>query len=87
MFGKSCNALIVRSFCNGLREMTMLRLTPGQRTMLADKLLDAANVAAGALVFGQLLGDMFSIALAVAGVGLWIVLGFCALALAGRGER
>lgn len=55
--------------------------------MLADKILDVANVAAGALVFGQLLGDKFSIALAVAGVAVWIVLGFCALALAGGGER
>ena len=65
----------------------MLRLTRGQRTMLADKLLDVANVAAGALVFGQLLGDRFAISLAIAGIGPWIVLAMCALAEAGIGEQ
>ena len=54
--------------------------------MLADKVLDVANVAAGALVFGQLLGDTFSIAMAIAGIGLWVVFAVCALAVAGRGE-
>jgi len=78
---------IVRSFSNKTREMTMLRLTRGQRVMLADKVLDVANVAAGALVFGQLLGDQFSIALAIAGIGSWIVLAICAVALAGGEEQ
>ena len=74
-------------FCKGSREMTMLRLTRSQRMMLADKVLDVANVAAGALVVGQLLGDQFSIALAIAGIGAWIVLAICALAVAGRREQ
>ena len=34
----------------------MLRLKREQRQLLADKLPDVANVAAGGLVFGQALG-------------------------------
>ena len=49
--------------------------------LLADKLCDAANLAAGALVLGQFLGTAFSIVLACAGVVLWAGLIFCALAL------
>jgi hypothetical protein len=37
--------------------MTMLRLSKRRRELLADKLPDAANVALGALVFGQFLGQ------------------------------
>jgi hypothetical protein len=59
--------------------LTMLRLTPVQRAMFADKLPDAANLALGALVFGQLLGERFSAILAVTGVFVWIVfMGFAA---------
>ena len=54
--------------------------------MLTDKLPDAANLAAGALFFGQFLGDrQFSIALAVAGFGAWIALMAWALVLASKG--
>jgi len=35
----------------------MLRLKRGQRRVLVEKVPDAANVAAGALVFGQALSD------------------------------
>jgi hypothetical protein len=38
-------------------EMTMVGLNREQRRTLADKLPDMANVAVGALVFGQFLGD------------------------------
>jgi hypothetical protein len=54
--------------------------------MRADKLLDAANVAAGALVFGQFLADRFSIVLVVAGLGVWGLLVAIALALVGGDE-
>jgi hypothetical protein len=60
---------------------TMLKLKGDQRMLLADKLCDAANLAAGALVLGQFLGTAFSIVLACAGVVLWAGLIFCALAL------
>jgi hypothetical protein len=39
--------------------------------MLADKLPDSANLALGALVFGQFLATSFSWMLAVVGVVLW----------------
>ena len=52
----------------------MLDLTTEQRHMLIDKLPDAANVALGALVFGQFIGDRpFSTAVAIGGIALWIV--------------
>ena len=50
------------SFCwrfrpahSSLEERTMLRLTKEQRQLLAENVSSAANVAAGALVFGQFL--------------------------------
>jgi len=53
----------------------MLRLSTEQRRLLADKLLDAANVAAGALLFGQFLGEAaYSIPLGMLGVAVWLVL-------------
>jgi hypothetical protein len=52
----------------------MLRLNRAQRRVLVDKLPDAANVAAGAMFFGQFLNDRpFSLLLGLAGVGLWVV--------------
>ncbi len=51
----------------------MLDLTPEQRHMLIDKLPDAANVALGALVFGQFLSDApFSWSVAAVGIALWV---------------
>ena len=64
-----------------VRRGTMLRLTRDQRGLLAEKLCDMANLAAGALVFGQLLSDQFSIALAIAGIFTWLSLTGWALAL------
>jgi hypothetical protein len=52
-------------------EVTMLRLKRAQREMLADKLSDLGNLAAGALVFGQALTADVSILAAVSGLVLW----------------
>ena len=42
--------------CNRSGFLTMLRLTREQRRLLAEKLPDTANVAAGVLVFGPFVG-------------------------------
>ncbi len=56
--------------------------------MLIDKLPDAANLALGALVFGQFLGDEpFSLVKAAGGLAGWFVLLGCAFALGGRGRK
>ena len=55
-------------------EATMLRLKRTQREMLADKLPDTANLALGALGFGQFLAASFSIALLLLGMALWTLL-------------
>ncbi len=66
----------------------MVGLTPEQRQMLIDKLPDAANLALGALVFGQFLGDEpFSLVKAAGGLAGWFVLLGCAFALGGRGRK
>jgi hypothetical protein len=52
-----------------------------------DKVPDATNVALGALVFGQFLGDAtFSISVAVIGAAIWLFCMGCAFVLA-RGGR
>lgn len=51
----------------------MLVLKTAQRTMFADKLPDTANLALGALVFGQFLSEgAVSSQVALLGVGLWV---------------
>jgi hypothetical protein len=61
-----CRRHLVRS-----AEETMLRWGRQQRVFLAETLRDVTNIAAGALVFGQFLGDSaFSTALAVPGLGV-----------------
>ena len=61
----------------------MVILSTRQRAVLIEKLPDIANVAAGALVFGQFLGDRpSSPALALYGVGIWSALMGFALLLA-----
>lgn len=66
----------------------MVGLTTEQRRMLIDKLPDAANLALGALVFGQLLGSQpFSIGLALLGVGTWFTLVGGAFMLGGGRQR
>src|SRR5687768_15287115 len=67
----------VRVLLRALRQVrvrltrTMLRLNRAQRNLIAQKLCDEANVAAGALIFGQFLADRFSIALVISGVVAW----------------
>ncbi len=46
----------------------MVKFDTEQRKLLADKLCDCGNLAAGALLFGQFLADRLSIVLV--GVGL-----------------
>ena len=42
---------------------------------LAEKLMDAANITFGALVVGQFLGQQgFRWSLAIAGIGIWVIL-------------
>ena len=56
--------------------------------MLVDKLPDIPNVPAGALVFGQFLGDQeYSLALALYGVGTWSALMGFTLLLAKESGR
>ena len=56
-----------------------------QRVLLAETLRDIANIAAGAMVFGQFLGTQtFSIGVAVSGVSVWAGLVGYAISLAGR---
>ena len=66
----------------------MVWLDDRQREMLADKLPDAANLALGALFFGQFLSDRpFSSALAFWGSGAWLVLMTSAILFARRKSR
>lgn len=61
----------------------MLVFRQGQRTLLAETLRDAGNLAAGAMLFGQFLADeVFSIPTALGGTALWIVCVATALVLA-----
>jgi hypothetical protein len=61
----------------------MLRLNKTQRGILIDKVPALANVAAGAMLFGQFLSQRsFSLFVAVGGIVLWFFLTGCAMALA-----
>jgi hypothetical protein len=52
----------------------MVRLTPGQRVVFGEKLLDLGNYAAAAMVFGQFVSQQrASPAIIVSGVATWIV--------------
>jgi hypothetical protein len=56
-----------------MRNTTMLDWNSRQRALLADKLFDAGNVAAGGMVFGQFVAERpFSILLAVIGLVIWL---------------
>lgn len=64
------------------QKSTMLLLNQTQRAMLIDKVPDVANLAVGALFFGQFLGDRpFSFTLAVSGAGVWLILMASAIVL------
>ena len=66
---------------------TMLRLKRAQRLFLAEKLGDFANVAAGALIFGQALsGSRFSTPVALIGIIVWITTTGFALMLSAAEE-
>jgi hypothetical protein len=63
----------------------MIELDARQRKLVADKLFDAANVAAGAMVFGQFVTDgPFSTAVAIVGLAIWITFVIASVALEGR---
>jgi hypothetical protein len=64
----------------------MLVLRRAQRAIFVDKLPDAANLALGALVFGQFLGDEFYPWPAVLGLILWVFFIGCAVIVAGGEE-
>ena len=65
----------------------MLVLKTPQRAMFADKLPDAANLALGASVFGQFLGEgAFSSLVALPGLGLWVFFIGCAAIVAGGAQ-
>ena len=50
----------------------MLRWSQSQRELLAETIRDVANIAAGAMVFGQFLSDAeFSPILTVTGILFW----------------
>ena len=67
--------------------MTMLVLTREQRTLLAETLRDIANIAAGAMVFGQFLSDQtFSLLTAAGGLAVWIVLVAASIAVLREGK-
>lgn len=60
-------------------------LTNAQRGTLIDKLPDTANLALGAMLFGQFLGDRpFSWFLAGGGMAAWVIIVGLALLLGGR---
>ena len=67
------------------RKVTMLELGPRQRELLAETSRDVANIAAGAMVFGQFLGERpFSSSIALGGVALWACLVTFAIRLLGK---
>lgn len=66
---------------------TMVEFKPRQRDVLTDKLPDVANLAAGALIFGQFIGDRaFSLRVALLGLVLWCFLMACSLFIAKKGR-
>jgi len=64
-------------------ESTMVILSPQQRRILAETVRDIANIAAGAMVFGQFVaGGTFLPRVAAAGAVVWIVLVVCSIVVA-----
>ena len=54
---------------------TLLVLGREQRVLLAETVRDIANIAAGAMVFGQFLAiETFSLWIAVGGMAVWVAL-------------
>jgi hypothetical protein len=71
---------------HSVRLSNRLRWNDRQRAVLIDKLGDAANVAAGGLLVGQLLGAS-SLAAAASGLGVWAVLLALCMFLARGGSK
>jgi hypothetical protein len=70
-----------------LTTMTMLRFRKTQRAILVEKIPDLANLAAGALIFGQFVGGQrFSLTVAVVGLIAWAAMIGLTLAIAGDEE-
>ena len=68
--------------------MTMVVLTKEQRILLAETVRDIANIAAGAMIFGQTLGGYpFSWSIAAGGVVLWIAFVAWSIVLVRGGNR
>jgi hypothetical protein len=62
----------------------MLRLSSRRRELLSDKFADAANVALGALVFGQFVSEQpYSTTVAVVGFSIWLALTSMAVLMTG----
>ena len=65
--------------------MTMLRLNARQRAVLVETLRELANLAAGALVLGQFVGQQpLSLGTVLDGIALWVVLVGWAVLLSGE---
>ena len=70
-----------------VKGVAMLRLTDAQRTVLIQAFPAVAHVAVGTLVFGQFVRQQpLSIALTLAGIGIWVTCVAVAVVLAG-GKR
>jgi len=62
----------------------MLRLKPRRRTVLSEAFRELANLAAGAMVLGQFVGQQpLSFGVLLAGVAMWVTLVGLALLYAG----
>jgi hypothetical protein len=66
----------------------MIGFDRSQRHLLAETIRDMANIAAGAMVFGQFVsGAPFSIPIAIFGAGFWVAFVGYAAILAKGSER
>jgi hypothetical protein len=64
---------------------TMLNSNSKQRALLADKLFDIANVAAGGMIFGQFVAERrFSVLLAAIGIAIWVFVVSISIVISGR---
>jgi len=62
----------------------MVRLKPGPRVTFGEKLLDLANLAATALIFGQFVGDQpLSWTIIATGMVIWLLITAMALRMIG----
>lgn len=61
-------------------------MNPKQREVLAEKLMDVANYAAGALLIGQIIGKAFSLWWTLTGLLIWVAFYWVALQFLSRRE-